>query len=109
MTKLLDGDVLQWPEPDWFKKGRHKKGFFLKGERLVTAQITSMDKVFVRLEVLRCEKLSDQSATGVEIFKPGRGIVRKRTTLKARKAVRLPWGGKDGEAARAKVTSKFLK
>jgi hypothetical protein len=108
MNRWTTGDVLEWAEPDWFKKGKRKPEFFKKGERLLTAQITSMDKTYVHLEVLRCELLSDQSATGVKMLKPGEGIVRKHATLKAREAKRIPWGGPDGEAARKAVT-RFLR
>ena len=84
MNRWKIGDVLEWAEPDWFKKGKRTPEFFKKSERLLTAQITSMDKTYVHLEVLRCEVLSDQSATGVKTPKPGQGIVRKHWTLKAR-------------------------
>lgn len=109
MAKWIPGDVLEWREPDWHTKGRVKKTYFKKGERLVIAQVVKVDKSYVQLEVLRCEIVFDQSARGVKVLKTGEGIKRKVTKLKSREAVRRPWGGKDGERARAKVTSKFLR
>lgn len=106
---FLIGDVLEWPEPDWYGKGKRKKAFFKKGERRVTAQVRTMDsKGYVHLEVLKCELVFDQSVTGVEIFRAGEIILRKHSTLKKREAKRIPWGGKDGEPARALAASKFV-
>ena len=102
------GDVLEWVEADWFKK-KPKSKPFKKGERLVTAQITSVDKAYIHLEVLRCSTISDQSATGVKVLKAGQGIKRMRKTLKAGDAKRIPWGGADGEAVRSMVTSRLLR
>ena len=113
MTRLppgfVVGDVVRWREPDWFQKGKRKKQFFKKGERIVSAQLVVVGPVYVKLHVLRCEVVSDQSATGVKMLKPGEEITRKLSTLRARGAERIEWGGEDGESARAHVTSLFLR
>jgi hypothetical protein len=102
------GDVLRWQEPDWFQKGKRKKEFFKKGERTVSAQVLGVGAVYLKLKVLRCEVVFDQSAKGVKVLKPGEEITRKLSTLQARGAIRIDWGGEDGESARAHVTSRFL-
>lgn len=109
MGKWIIGDVLEWVEPDWHVKGKRKKEYFKKGERRVTAQVTEIGRTYIALNVIKCEVISDQSATGVEVLKAGDRVVRKLSTFKARKAQRAKWGGADGEAAREIVTSRFLK
>lgn len=108
MGKWTVGDVLLWPEPDWFVKGKRKKEYFKKGERVAVAQIRAIENGYLKLEVLRCEVAYDRSAKGVKILKVGEVITRKATTLKARGATRIAWGGKEeGESARSLVISKF--
>mgnify|MGYP000713442056 CR=1 FL=1 len=109
MDRWIVGDVAVWDEPDWHVKGKVKKEFFRKGTRRVTAQVTEVGRTYIALNVISCVVLSDQSAKGVTVFKPGERLVRKRSTFRARKAKRAPWGGADGEDARAAVTSSFLK
>ena len=97
MTRLppgfVVGDVVRWREPDWFQKGKRKKQFFKKGERIVSAQLVVVGPVYVKLHVLRCEVVSDQSATGVKMLKPGEEITHKLSTLRARGAERIEWCG----------------
>jgi hypothetical protein len=109
MRKWIVGDVLIWPEADWFAKGRKKKEFFKKGTRLVAAQILEIGSVYVKLTVLRCDVVYDVSARGVKVLRQGEVITRKLATLKKCKAVRTDWGGKEGESARAIVVSKFTR
>lgn len=107
--KWVVGDVLEWVEPDWHVKGKRKKEFFRKGERRIVGQVIEIGRTYIALSVIECDVVSDQSATGVAMFKKGERIARKLGTFKARKAQRAKWGGVDGEAARDIVTSRFLK
>lgn len=109
MNRWIVGDVAVWDEPDWHVKGKVRKEFFRKGTRRVTAQVADIGKTYIGLTVISCEVLEDQSAKGVKVFKKGERLVRKLDTFRARKAQRAKWGGEDGEAARAAVTSSFLK
>lgn len=103
------GDVAVWDEPDWHVSGKRKKEYFRKGDRRVTAQVVDIGRTFIKLKVMSCEVIFDQSASGVKLLKEGEEITRNLEKFKARKAARAPWGGADGEDARAAVTSSFLK
>jgi len=100
---------VRWKEPVWIEKGRRKKRLIKVGERSLTASVLGEDqKGFVRLCVMKCEILDNIGARVLEPFRKDEVVKRKRTTIARGGGERLPWGGKDGEGARAQVTSKFL-
>ncbi|HEV8414167.1 MAG TPA: hypothetical protein VGQ49_11270 [Bryobacteraceae bacterium] len=103
------GDVLRWREPVWKPKARKNSRTVLIGERLITAQVTHCDREWVEFALKSCETATAETWwKPIPELKADKPLKRRRSSLGKRSPKRRPWGGKDGEAARAVVTSKFL-
>lgn len=104
--KFIIGDVVRWKEAVWVEKGRRKKRLIKVGERRVTVEVLTTDqKGFVSLTVLKCEILANLAARVLEPYKKGELLRRARRTIGRGSGERLAWSDED---ARAHVTSKFL-
>src|SRR5437899_3052723 len=104
---FIIGDVVRWTEPVWVEKGKRKKKLVEVGSRRVTGEVRTEDtKNFVFVEVMQCEILSNLVARGLEPYRKGMIVRRKRTTIGRGSGERLKWSE---EGARALVTSKFLR
>ena len=107
--KFITGDVVRWIEPVWVEKGRRKKTLVKVGMRAVTAAVLKDEgREFASLSVLKCEVLDTIGPYFLQPLKKDAVVKRKRMTIARGGGERLPWTGKDGEGARALVTSKFL-
>lgn len=98
--------MVRWKEAVWVEKGRRKKRLIKVGERQVTVEVLTTDqKGFVSLTVLKCEILANLAARVLEPYKKGELLRRARRTIGRGSGERLAWSDED---ARAHVTSKFL-
>lgn len=104
---FIIGDVVRWTEPVWVEKGRRKKRLVKVGSRRVTGEILTEDgNGFVRLSVVKCEILTNQSVRVLEPFPKGQVVKRKRATIGRGGGERLKWSE---EGARALAASRFLR
>jgi hypothetical protein len=79
------------------------------GERFITAQLIKCDGDWLEFTLMSCE------TTNAELWwkripelKADKPLRRSLRALVKRDPERRPWGGKDGEAARAITASRFL-
>ena len=103
------GDVLRWREAVWKPKARKNSKPVMIGERLITAQLVHCDGEWLELMLKSCETTNAETWwKRIPPLKTGEPLKRRRGPLAKRNPERRPWGGKDGEAARGIVASKFL-
>src|SRR5689334_22330194 len=105
---FITGDVLRWTEAIWpERKPRSKKKKPEKlGERRVTAAVLTTDnKGFVRLAVMKDEIIANKYEMPLKSLKKDQVIVKKRATVGRGHAERLKWSD---ESARAMAVSRFL-
>lgn len=96
------GDVVRWREPAW--KPRARKGTPPIGERLITAQVTRCDTEWVEFALKSCVTTNAEGWwRPIPELKADKPLKKRRGPLGKKKPERKPWGGKDGEAARAEV------
>ena len=107
--KFTPSDVCRWREPVWKPKARKTSKPVVIGERLITAQLTHCDGDWLEFTLMSCE------TTNAELWwkripelKTDKPLRRSRKSLAKRNPERRPWGGKDGEGARAITASRFL-
>jgi len=106
---VLVGDIVRWLEPEWKNKGKRKKKLVQAGSRLVTAAVTKVEgREWVYLTVLDCVIKETLQVKPLQPLRKGEAVRRKRRTLEMGKVQRLPWCDRDGEAARALASSKFV-
>jgi hypothetical protein len=104
----LEGDVIRWKQPIWPERKTRKPD--VRGECLVTAEVLKPDRAgYVRLGVKEVEVIYNKYGIPLKTFKVGEVIRKQPATLTKGEAERRPWGGKDGESARALAVSRFMR
>lgn len=102
-------DVCRWREPVWKPKARKTSKHVKIGERFITAQLTKIEGDWLEFALMSCETTNAElwwkKIPDLKADKPFR---RSRRALMKKHPERRPWGSKDGEAARAITTSRFL-
>jgi hypothetical protein len=106
--KFLEGDVIRWTQPLW--PARKMRRPEVRGESLVTAEVLKPDRPgFLRLAIMSDEIIKNKYGMPLKTLKKGEIIRKKAASLTKGKAERRPWGGRDGESARALAVSKFMR
>lgn len=103
------GDILRWREAVWKPKARRNSRTVMIGERLITARLTQCDGDWLEFALKSSEtKNAETWWKPIPELKTDKPLKRRRGALSKKNPERRPWGGKDGEAARGIVASKFL-
>ena len=106
---FIESDVYHWQQPAWKPKARKTSKSVIIGQRDITAQFTKSDGDWLEFELMKCK------TTNAELWwktipelKADKPLRIKRTDFVKRRPKRKRWGGKDGEAARMILASRFL-
>ena len=104
---FIPGDVVRWKEPVWpQKKSRSKRKIQKLGDRLVTAAVLTTDnKGYVRLSVLKDEIVDNKFGMPLKALPKGELLTKKRSTIGKGSAERLKWSD---ESARDMAISTFV-
>ncbi len=106
-------DIYRWREPAWKPKARKTSKSVIIGEREITARLTKSEGDWLEFELIECQTTNAELwAKRIPELKVGELLRRRRRVFLTRNPERRPWGGKDGESARAIIAasaaSKFL-
>lgn len=107
---IIAHDVIRWRERVWKPKARKNSRAVAIGERFITAEVLRCDGDWIELALKSCETTNAETWwKRIPELKADKPLRRRRSTIEKGNPQRRPWGGADGEAARAISASKFLR
>lgn len=101
---FIAADVIRWTEKVWRDVERRRQAVNA-GERVVVAEVASIEGDWVELLVRGCTVLSEMPGWKLEPLEDGVTLRRKRRTIEGGKPERLLWSD---ESVRALLVSKGL-
>ena len=109
----IPDDIYRWRQPAWKPKARKTSKSVIIGERDITARLKKCDGDWLEFELMSCKTTNAELwAKRIPELKVGEPLRISRRVFMNRNPERRPWGGKDGESARAIIAasaaSKFL-
>lgn len=90
-SDFLESDVVEWVETIWSPKRTRRKKAYPWGKQKVTAQISSIEGVYLKLTVLKSEIMENNAIKELIPHKVGTVITKKQSTLLRGNPERLLW------------------